>query len=438
MTIEEITSQCDDLRALVVVAALPKREPTTGGEQRRAHLVKAVRAAFPTDVYGMLPATAAEILEAQHTFDVRCGAAPRHPPKASKRVRALRRIRQPRLPSGLLRFDHTAMVDDFRSFAGHYDVTMVERLEDYLVLMDQLASPIAVDFDDLGSDLLRQQWHLHRCRTDHANNRPSTDAAKAPSWLQIKQSVQKLVDRHWTLLADSLRWRYVERQSLRRVDLGLFSNESDRLALNATSNAVLVPNGVERVTAPVGRRTAASPPTIGFWGAMGYEPNRDAAEYLLTDIWPRLQNRRPDVQLLIAGRGSDALDLEASANVTCTGFVPNMATVLSRLDVALVPLRLGVGTRIKIVEAWAHGIPVVSTRRGAFGLEHPGESGLLIADEPDDMVAAILEAAEVETTRSRLIAAGFERAAGLSWDQIDSNLTNVLRHLAGRRVKDDG
>jgi polysaccharide biosynthesis protein PslH len=116
---------------------------------------------------------------------------------------------------------------------------------------------------------------------------------------------------------------------------------------------------------------------------MGYAPNDEGARWLITRIWPRLRRQiRSPLRLLIAGSNPapSLVRLGRRHGVTVTGTVPDIGAFYGQADLALVPIRAGGGTRIKLLEAAAHGVPVVSTTFGAEGTTFRHRRDLLIAD----------------------------------------------------------
>jgi glycosyltransferase involved in cell wall biosynthesis len=138
--------------------------------------------------------------------------------------------------------------------------------------------------------------------------------------------------------------------------------------------------------------------TVLYVGAMDWFPNRDAVEFFATSILPHLRKLVPNVQFVAAGRNvPDAFRAQFAGvpNMRFTGEVPDMTAEIARAAVCVVPLRIGSGTRIKILEAAAMGKAVVSTSIGAEGLDLADGKEILIADEPEAFarsVAALVEA----------------------------------------------
>ncbi len=137
------------------------------------------------------------------------------------------------------------------------------------------------------------------------------------------------------------------------------------------------------------------PFTLGFLGSMDWMPNIDACQFFLDDILPLVHAQRPDCRLKIIGRNPPAhLRDRASDRVVITGTVDDVRPHVQDCHAVIVPLRAGGGTRIKIYEAMALGVPVISTAVGAEGLPVVHEADILLADEADDFAHAILRLAE--------------------------------------------
>ncbi|MEK7847256.1 MAG: glycosyltransferase family 4 protein [Nitrospinota bacterium] len=128
-----------------------------------------------------------------------------------------------------------------------------------------------------------------------------------------------------------------------------------------------------------------------FLGSMDYQPNLDSVQYFLEEIFPLVKSRITDVKLDIVGRELWKITDCFSANgVELHENVPEVLPYFRKADVLVVPLRYGAGTRTKILEAMATGLPVVTTSKGCEGLEVTNEDHLLVADSPKDIADAIL------------------------------------------------
>jgi glycosyltransferase involved in cell wall biosynthesis len=147
--------------------------------------------------------------------------------------------------------------------------------------------------------------------------------------------------------------------------------------------------------------------TVLFFGTMGYHPNVDGVLFLLREVWPRIAKQHPHARLKIVGLRPPPTILEyRSPRVEVTGFVEDLRPHLASASVVVAPLRLGGGTRLKIIEGMAMARPIVSTRIGAEGIEAVPERDLLIADEPEMFAAAVGRILDDPALGFRLGAAG--------------------------------
>ena len=177
--------------------------------------------------------------------------------------------------------------------------------------------------------------------------------------------------------------------------------------------------------------TSAAPPpppppdggTIVFTGVMDSPANTDGIAFLMDEIWPLVLRARPAARALIVGRNPQLalLDAVRRRNLawTVTGSVPDIRPPMAQAHLAVIPLRVGSGTRIKAFEAMAMGLPVVATTIGIEGLDiTPGEH-FLAADTAPDFAAAILTLLANSDERTRLATAARTRlGARFSWSHI--------------------
>jgi glycosyltransferase involved in cell wall biosynthesis len=129
--------------------------------------------------------------------------------------------------------------------------------------------------------------------------------------------------------------------------------------------------------------------TLIFTGPFGYLANYEAMTWFLEEVYPRVQAQVPDVRLIVTGDHAN-LPLPAADNLTLTGFVDDVRPLIHSASISLAPIRVGGGTRLKILEAMALHTPVVSTTKGAEGLDVQDGKDLLIADSPAEFADAVL------------------------------------------------
>lgn len=210
----------------------------------------------------------------------------------------------------------------------------------------------------------------------------------------------------WRDRLNASRWARHQRRLARASAVATVCSQADRDRLGC-ARAVVLPNVYALDGPPLGRERVGEPPTILFQGSMVYAANVDGARFLVEEIAPRIWARLPEARLLLAGRADERVArLAQPGRVEVSGWVERIETVLARADLVAVPLRLGSGTRLKILEAFAHGIPVVSTPLGAEGLELEAGRHALITRDPDAFAAACSELLGDLTLRRRVIAAG--------------------------------
>ncbi len=195
--------------------------------------------------------------------------------------------------------------------------------------------------------------------------------------------------------AEYLRLRKWEARACSEVATVLACSQQDRRLLEELcpfARVAVVPNVID-VKAYV-PQTESDGATLLYFGAMDWYPNQDAVIYFISKIFPGLKELAPRVKFRIAGRlppENLRLRFASSHDVEFTGTVPNIRSEIAASAVCVVPLRIGSGTRLKILEAAAMAKPIVSTRIGAEGLGFIDGEEIILADEPGEFSRAIAE-----------------------------------------------
>lgn len=217
------------------------------------------------------------------------------------------------------------------------------------------------------------------------------------------------------------------------------SESSDRIVVcseldvgrSGLSNAVAVPNGAAAPVDPVLDRTRlrGDAPVLGFVGNLAYEPNRDAVEWFVREVFPIVRTHRPDVRLRLVGVGGEAVaDVARAPGVELVGRVDDLRPELDATDVSIVPIRVGAGTRLKVVEALAHHLPVVTTTVGCEGIDVVDGGSALIADTARTFADACLRAVDDGALRQRLADRGAELFSDrYDWDGIQDRVADLAR-----------
>jgi glycosyltransferase involved in cell wall biosynthesis len=254
----------------------------------------------------------------------------------------------------------------------------------------------------------------------------------APYVEQLRPSCQKLViDMHnieskWherltristsgTAMAHNrfaLAYRTLERMLLPQFDVVLVTSRADRDLVTpfaSPATVTIYPNALPYMPRPEsGLPRKVQDFSIVFSGNLEYEPNISAVRFFKRKIWHLLRNRWPGLTWEIIGKNPHAIAsiVQGDSSIHLTGPVPDAIKAIARSQVAVVPLLAGSGTRIKILEAWAAAVPIVSTSLGAEGLEFVSGEDLLIADDPVTFAEAVSNLLESGGERTRVGEAG--------------------------------
>jgi glycosyltransferase involved in cell wall biosynthesis len=206
----------------------------------------------------------------------------------------------------------------------------------------------------------------------------------------------------------SLNWRKVKREELdawHRFDGVALTSARDELMLkneSPTTRTIVIPNAVD-LDAFRPNQTTIEPKTLLFLGALDYHPNIDGMAFFLDEIWPKVVKSAPDAKLIVVGRNAPAsLLARKNDSIDFTGYVDDPRVYLDRAAAVIVPLRIGGGTRFKIVEAMAKGKAIVSTRIGAEGLDTKHEQHLLLADDPVSFADSVCRVINDDALAARL------------------------------------
>jgi glycosyltransferase involved in cell wall biosynthesis len=222
--------------------------------------------------------------------------------------------------------------------------------------------------------------------------------------------------------------RRIERWAVESYDLVVTPSREDARLLGA--GVAVVPNGVDLA------RFAPSPlpasPRLLFTGALHTLPNREGIRWFCDAVWPRIQAQAPDAQLDIVGARppDEVLSLATLRGVSVHPDVPDVVPFLHDARVAIVPLRIGTGSRLKVLEAMAARRPVAGTAIGLGGLEVRPGSDLLQADDPDSFAQAVLSILRDDELAGRLAERGRSLVEqSYSWEKIGREYADLLERL---------
>lgn len=221
-----------------------------------------------------------------------------------------------------------------------------------------------------------------------------------------------------------------ERRWCPRVTLNVCVSDNDATNLRALvgpAEICVVPNGVDVEFFSPGPGDGSG---LVFVGSTSWFPNGDALEYFATEILPLVRQQIPDVETTWAGRATDEEKrrFKADHGIEMTGYATDIRPIVKNAACYVVPLRVGGGTRLKILDAWAMGMPIVSTSVGAEGLATIDGENILLRDDPAGFADAVCRVLTDADLRTRLGAAARATAVGVySWETIGRSMLSRYR-----------
>jgi sugar transferase (PEP-CTERM/EpsH1 system associated) len=300
-------------------------------------------------------------------------------PARSMRAR-LRTLLTTREPDMAHRLRSEAFASELRTLLTHetFDIVQVEGLElaPYaLMILDWFAEGAPrIILDDHNAEYVLQRRAF------------ATDARTPRRWPSALYSL--------------VQWRRLERfegQTCRKVGAVVSVSEADAQALRrwvAIQDLLVVPNGVDvQLYRPgLGDSIPLHHPALVFTGKMDFRPNVDAVLWFHSQVWPRVRQAVPDAHWYVVGKNPHArlAPLRADDAITVTGYVEDILPYFGGADVYIVPLRIGGGTRLKVLEALAAGLPIVSTSLGCEGLGIQTGQHALLADSAEEFAQALI------------------------------------------------
>lgn len=234
-------------------------------------------------------------------------------------------------------------------------------------------------------------------------------------------------------LLELLAWQRFERRIIRQVQTVVVFTERDRNAvarLGGRTPIVQIPLGTE-FPQRLSSLSETEPQSLLFVGNFKHLPNIDAANRLINHIFPQVQAECPDVRLVIVG---DNLPVDllriAKKNVIVTGYVPDITPYVDQATLFVVPLSLGGGMRVKVLEALAAGKAIVASSRAVEGLSLVDGEHVILAEADEEFVRAIVDL--LHNPEQRISLAAQARAwasANLSWERVAEDYEKLYRSL---------
>jgi len=168
-----------------------------------------------------------------------------------------------------------------------------------------------------------------------------------------------------------------------------------------------------------------------FTGPFRYRANYEAMRWFLGDVFPKILSQIPEVRLLITGDHAN-LPLPSFRNVTLTGYVEDIKSLIASSWISIAPLLSGGGTRLKILEAMAIGTPVIATSKGAEGLDSMPGKHLLLADSADSFADQVVNVLRNRELRDRLAVNGKQLVKEkYNWEAVLPRFLNAIENTVG-------
>ncbi len=411
----EATTETEPLpaptRPLVIVDRFPL-PAVTGGRQRMWNYLLAIDAIGPADLVVLEHRREAEhrlLATALPTWTVQQMEPQK---KRSSVVTKVSAAVRRELPSSLAALDLDAVVGNLQSAIGSR--SLIVAIQPLSAMIARAVAPrstrTVVDLWDVEDDVLKRIG---------ATRERSKQSLLRGTWNRYRDE------------ADLVAWKRFYADLTSWADGITVCSAVDRDRLPPSGNTWVVPNGAD-VPLICQQRDCTSPPVILYLGQLTYFPNVDAAELLARDVMPLVRRTHPTAELRLVGRADNrVVRLNDPPRVTVTGLVADIEPELKLAWMLVVPLRSGGGTRLKILEAFAAGMPVISTSVGAEGLDVTDGHELLIADDAASLGAAVCRLIADGHERQRLAANAFRLVQQrYDWTSIRRELTNRLRRLS--------
>jgi len=404
------------VRSLVIAEDFPW-PPTTGGLLRLVQVIETISELGETDLFSLTYPRRSDPCDLPAGLALRRMKTMTGPKPDFSASRRLKWLASPGTPLELAAAQPVPIRTEFMSWAeGKYDFVWCSRVATFDQVGRPHLGPTVVDIDDLEDQKLRARLAL---MWKDGSLRKPRDVAH-----NLVASAQSTLN--------ARRWRSLETSVARAVDRVVVCSQLDATRLGEP-NATVIPNGYDAPDDPVGRDEVGTPPTLLMQGSLKYGPNADAARWLVGKILPRIRAEIPDVRVRLVGDpDGGVIKLHDPPRVTVTGRVPSMVPELAQADLVVVPIRYGSGTRIKILESFAHRIPVVSTVVGAEGLDVEDGRQLLLAEDAASFAKACVRGLKDQELRRTLVeAAQLRFLERHQWSTTQACIRRLARETAG-------
>lgn len=402
-----LTKNVNDLRLLQIAPRVPW-PLDTGAKLRNYHLARALSAHMEVSLVAFGDTSSSELDEVYR----RIVSVPR---EENYSVGNMLRGAVGSTPLPLLNYTTTEMAEALHRLLAEAEFGLIQiesiHLMNYLpALRSARNQPLIVcDWHNVESDLMRQY-------AEHERNLARRLYARRTAGLMSEAEVR----------------------ALRTFDAHLVVSEEDATRLrsiNSNARFIVIENGVD--TADYAGEPSPVRDRIVFVGSMDYHANIEGATNFARNVWPGIQGRHPDVRFTIVGRNPplQVTELSSQPGLEVTGSVADVRPFYREAIAAVVPLNVGGGSRLKVLEAMAAGVPVVSTTRGAEGLDVNDGENILLADSPAQLADTLSKVIRDANLRARIIEGGYALVRSrYEWSILGKKLVEQYHQLLQVKV----
>ena len=301
------------------------------------------------------------------------------------------------------KYDHHLMREEIRRLLREerFDLVHLDMLP-LGVFLDEIDVPVVLNQHNVESELLKR-----RCES-------------------IFNPVAK-----WYFTEQQRRLERFESHVVRKVTHVIACSEEDRVLLQSMApeqRIRVVPNGVDTDFYQSRIDQNEEQCNLAFVGGMNWFPNRDAVNWFDEAVVPELIKLEPDVWLDVVGKTIDGMKILHEQQITMHGFVDDTRPYIEKSALVVVPIRIGGGTRLKVLEAMSMGKAIVSTAVGVEGIKVTHRQHVLIADTPEEFASSIAELQRNAKLRMELGTAARELVCDTyRWDIIGRSLLGVYK-----------
>ena len=280
---------------------------------------------------------------------------------------------------------------------GQFDLVLFSHIDAWHYFGFIVDAPAIVDFDNLLDVMVRSKRSLGYQRLEGR-----TQGLAGNALALGRRALRALPDR-----IDERRFAEIQRRCAGSVHTVTLCSQLD-VRRSGLRNARCIPNGYTLQSRPPARRVRGPNPVMLFVGLLSWPPNADAVTWFAAAVLPIVRSHLPGVRFRIVGRGGEGLgsDLATIAGVELVGGVDDLQPELDAATISVVPVRFGGGTRLKVVEALANRLPLVTTTIGCEGIDVVKDTHCLVGDDAASLASSCVRLLTDASLRSRLADAG--------------------------------